>query len=62
MHTLARDKSVCARASCFSNQSIELRIVLRIALGVVTARVPAMTSHMSPRRHHLSQRMRRKAK
>ena len=61
MRALTWDKSARACAGRFSNRAIELRIVLRFALGVVTARMSAMTSHMSPRRHHLLRRMRHKA-
>jgi hypothetical protein len=59
-HAVTRDKSACACASRFSNQVIEPRILLRFALGVVTASNSAMTSHMSPRRHHLLRRKRHK--
>ncbi len=60
-HALRRDKSARACAGRFSNQAIELRIVLRFALSVVTAPILAMTSHMSLRRHHLLPRARRQA-
>jgi hypothetical protein len=59
---LAWDKSARASASRFSNQAIKLRIVPRFALGVVTAPNSAMTSHMSPRRHHLSRQARFKTR
>jgi len=58
IHALAWDKSTRAHASGFSKRVIELRIVLRFVLGVVTAPILAMTSHMSPRRHHLLPRKR----
>ena len=55
-HALTRDKSSRAGVRRFSNQALELKIALRLALSVVTAPNSAMTSHMSPRRHHLFSR------